>query len=73
MLAQVAQLDTLHQRSRGGRNEHLPAVTCRRDASGAMHILPHVTLFGQKRRARVHANPHLDRAGRKGVAHRSSR
>ena len=51
---------------RGGRrgDEHLAAVTRRRDASGAVDIVADITLVANERRARMDADAHSDRAVR---------
>jgi hypothetical protein len=38
-------------------------MACGGDARCTVHITSHIPLLGQKRRPRVYADPHLDRAG----------
>ena len=60
VLAEVCELE-LDELGRRGGDEHLPAVPCRGDPRGAMHVPADVALFGQKRCPGVQADPHLDR------------
>ena len=62
VLAEVPQPLGAEQRSRGRRDEHLPAVSSRRDPRRAVHVDADVPLSAHMRRARVHTHPHTDRA-----------
>ena len=72
VLAEVPQPVGAEQRSRGRRDEHLPAVSCRRDPRRAVHVDADVPLLGHVRRARMDAHPHPDRARGQSLAARGS-
>jgi hypothetical protein len=71
-LAEVGELDV--DRPGGGRrDEHLPAVADSGDAGRPMHVISNVALVRGKRRARMQADPHLDRPCRERARHRRGR
>ena len=63
MLPEVGQLG-FDERGGRRRDQHLAAVTRRRDASGAVDIVADITLVANERRARMDADAHSDRAVR---------
>jgi hypothetical protein len=62
VLAEVLQLELGELRG-GGRDEHLPAMTTRGDASGAVDVAADVALVAEERRPCVQADAHRDGAG----------
>jgi hypothetical protein len=72
VLAEVLEPE-LDELRRGGRDEHLPAVTTSGDASGAMDVAADVALVGEERRPRVQADAHRDGAGGERLIERRSR
>ena len=58
VLAEIAELGGVDERRRHRRDEHLPAVTGRRDPCGAVDVGADITLLRQQRRAGVEAHPH---------------
>ena len=64
VLAQVAQAVRAHERGRGGRDQHLPAVAAGSDPGRAVDVDTDVPLVGDVRRPGMDPDPHPDRAGR---------
>ena len=69
MVAQVCQL-LLDELRRGRRDQHLAAKTHGCNAGGSVDISADVALVSEQRRARVQADPHLDRPRRQRLGHR---
>ncbi len=61
VLAQIAQLGSVHEARRRRRDEHLRPVPGRRNPRRPMHIDADVALLRDERRPRVNADPHPDR------------
>ena len=66
MLAEVAKFALDELRARRG-HEHLTAVAAGGDARGAVDVVSHIALVGQKRRSGVQADPDLHLPGRKRI------
>ena len=66
MLAEIAKFALDELRACRG-HEHLPAVAAGGDARGAVDVVSHVALIGQKRRSAVQADPDVHRTGRKRI------
>jgi hypothetical protein len=63
MLPQVADVHVAHERTSRRRDQHLAAVSRRRDPRRPVHVDPDVALLGHERRPRVHPDAHPDRPG----------
>ena len=66
MLAEIAKF-ALDELSPCRGHEHLPAVAAGGDARGAVDVVSHIALIGQKRRSAVQADPDVHRTGRKRI------
>ena len=73
VLAEVGERRPLDELGGRMREEDLAAVAGGGDARGEVDVVADVALLGDERRARVQADPHLDRARRERLGHRRGR
>jgi hypothetical protein len=66
VLAEVSRVDVCGV-ARFFRQQHLTAVTDRRDSCSFVHVVPDVALLREVRDAGVHAYAHVDRTGQQSL------
>ena len=70
VLAEIGELDARRARASQRERIDLAAVARSGDAGGEVDVVADVALVGEQRRARVQADPHLDRPRRQRLGHR---